>query len=461
MQGKITLSVIGFILCGCAELTTYNKVRLNDDNDKSQLSFIDAKQRVIYSAPKFLKNSTTPTDEDRKRMFCAEPSPDALSAYAASLGVSLSLPTKGELGVNHAFAESAANIGIRTAGIQALRDITFRNCESYMNGGITGFGLETMQRRFQSTLVSVLAIEQLTGAVRDGSVALSSKTEGVNVAALATISEHVIASKAARDKAITTQDTAHNKTSTADTNVKDLKAEKTAGELKVKPLYEKTEADRTPAEIVIIAEYEELIKTKIPEAETAAKKALDEEKKLAKDTALKQDDYDAMLEVRNTAISGGGSTSSTALSTPATPSKVLDKDTVASVSKAVTDIVVKTLQLGFGREVCTTLFGQMISGKVAKSDLNDLGEGLSETCLDYLEMDAKLIQNRIDLVEAQVNAIPDVMEIVLEMAKQEKLSEDMLVLLLKGLFGTTSKEGIPAFVPKNSISDDGGILFTK
>lgn len=42
----------------------------------------------------------------------------------------------------------------------------YRNCEAYALGGASSIGLGTLQRRFQSTMVAILAIEQLTGAVR-------------------------------------------------------------------------------------------------------------------------------------------------------------------------------------------------------------------------------------------------------------------------------------------------------
>lgn len=459
MQVKITLSIVGLALCGCAELSTYNKV--NSNEDKSQLTFIDAKQRVIYSALKFPDNSgkdptasgKARTAEDRVRMFCAEPSPDALSAYAASLGLSLSLQGKGDAAVNQAFSESAANIGVRTASIQALRDITFRNCESYLNGGITAFGLETMQRRFQSTLVSVLAIEQLTGAVREASVALSSKTGGVDVAALATISDNVIASKAALDKAVTTQSGAHKKTTAADQTVTDLKTQMAADELIVNGLLEIPEDKRTPAQKAIIADFEKL-KEKTLSAIADAKTALSEEKASDKDKKEKQADYDAMVAVRSAAISGGGSTSSTALSTPAVHSKVLDKDTVQAVSEAVTKIVSDTLQLGFGREVCTTYFGRLIgNGHPALIVDSPETKAFNDKCIEYLGMTAKLMQQQIYLSKAQADMIPGWMELIKRMAEKGTIKEETLLQLLTVMSGNTAQEknSLDGQLPKLSV----------
>jgi hypothetical protein len=439
MQGKLTLSILGLTLCGCAELSTYNKA--NSNEDKSQLTFIDAKQRVIYSAPKLSDNQgKSTTAEDRVRMFCAEPSPDALSAYAASLGLSLSLQGKGDASVNQAFSESAANIGVRTAGIQALRDITFRNCESYLNGGITAFGLETMQRRFQSTLVSVLAIEQLTGAVREANVALSSKASGVDVAALATISDNVIASKAALDKAATTQSGAHKKTTAADQTVKDLKTQMAADELTVNELLKIPEDKRTPAQKTTIADLEEL-KEKTLSAIADAKTALSEEKASDKDKQEKQADYDTMIAVRSAAISGGGSTSSTALSTPAVRTKVLDKDTVQVVSEAVRSIVNDTLQLGFGREVCTTYYGRLIGDKRVFDSLTTQSEAkeFSKTCLEYLGMTKKLMEQQIYLSKAQADMLSGWMALINRMVDKGNISEKTLLKLLAVMSGNMSQ----------------------
>lgn len=439
MQVKITLSIVGLTLCGCAELSTYNKA--NSNEDKSQLTFIDAKQRVIYSAPKLPNNpGKEQTAEDRVRMFCAEPSPDALSAYAASLGLSLTLQGKGDASVNQAFSESAANIGVRTAGIQALRDITFRNCESYLNGGITAFGLETMQRRFQSTLVSVLAIEQLTGAVREANVALSSKTSGVDVAALATISDNVIASKAALDKAVTTQSGAHKKTTAADQTVKYLNTQMAADELIVNELLKIPEDKRTPAQKTTIADFEKL-KEKTLSAVSDAKTALSEEKASDKDKQEKQADYDAMIAVRNVAISGGGSTSSTALSTPAVRTKALDKDTVQAVSEAVRSIVSDTLQLGFGREVCTTYYGRLIGDSRLSESLKTQSEGqeFSKTCLEYLGMTKKLMEQQIYLSKAQADMLSGWMALINRMVDNGKISEKTLLKLLAVMSGNMSQ----------------------
>ncbi len=138
---------------GCALLNSiHREFDLNDH--KSQL--IDVKQRSII------------VSKDGERV-CAEPSPDALSAYA------LAAQAAGNGGAQGAFAasETAASIGIRTAGIQLLRDAEYRLCEAFVSRGIDDEGYDIMMRRAQNNLIAFLAIEQLTGPVRPPSVVLT------------------------------------------------------------------------------------------------------------------------------------------------------------------------------------------------------------------------------------------------------------------------------------------------
>ncbi|MEM9055315.1 MAG: hypothetical protein AAGB16_08310 [Pseudomonadota bacterium] len=132
--------------------------------------FIDAEQRAVLSNRRPDKNL---------RVVCAEPAPDALSAIAAQAGVSvsdLSTAVSAEGGVS----EAAANIGLRTQTIQTLRDGFYRVCESYMNG-LSEEQYSIMLRRFQTNMIALLAIEQLTGAVRGGDAVVSASAgSGMN-----------------------------------------------------------------------------------------------------------------------------------------------------------------------------------------------------------------------------------------------------------------------------------------
>ena len=119
--------------------------------------FIDAEQRAVLSNKR--------KDKDI-RVVCAEPAPDALSAIAAQAGVSVS-DISNAVSAEGGVSEAAANIGLRTQTIQTLRDGFYRVCEAYMNG-LSEEQYSIMLRRFQTNMIALLAIEQLTGAVKGG-----------------------------------------------------------------------------------------------------------------------------------------------------------------------------------------------------------------------------------------------------------------------------------------------------
>ena len=124
---------------------------------KNQAFFIDAKQRAVFQ---------------RGGIICAEPSPDALSALAASQGLSVATPAGTTVGQSFSIAEAAGAIGLRTQSIQLMRDHMYRICEGYSSGAISGLAFQLLHRRFQTTMVGILAIEQLTGAVRPPAIVL-------------------------------------------------------------------------------------------------------------------------------------------------------------------------------------------------------------------------------------------------------------------------------------------------
>jgi hypothetical protein len=128
-----------------------------------------------------------PYDNDGDRttpdhiVTCAMPSPDAIAAAAAAGGLSLDNPggTSGNAGFSA--SEAAASIGLRTQSIQLLRDAMYRMCEGYAAGGIDSVEYGVMMRRFQSSMVAILAIEQLTGAVTAQQGAVSAGVDNTAV----------------------------------------------------------------------------------------------------------------------------------------------------------------------------------------------------------------------------------------------------------------------------------------
>ena len=160
---------------GCAYLTTYNK---QVDLGGVGAVAMDVKQRVVFSQS-VTANKGQP-DETKFIATCAEPSPDALTVLGASGGLSFSGGAPGAdktVNLTGAFAENGAFVGLRTQSIQLLRDQLYRLCEGYASGAVNDAEFKSMQRRFQSTVMGLLAIEQLTKPVVAGQAILFSSAQ--------------------------------------------------------------------------------------------------------------------------------------------------------------------------------------------------------------------------------------------------------------------------------------------
>lgn len=148
-----TGALICLALTGCASWTTSTKAV--DLGSKSVA--LDVKQRLIFSAGRL--------DAQGQTVICAEPSPDALTVISASGGLTLNDGTGRSGNLAAALSENGASIGLRTQSIQLLRDAMYRLCEGYAAGAVTTQEFAAMQRRYQSTMLGLIAIEQLTGPV--------------------------------------------------------------------------------------------------------------------------------------------------------------------------------------------------------------------------------------------------------------------------------------------------------
>ncbi len=155
-------------LGACANLQTLN--RESDMPGGGKAIHLDAQQRTIL----------TRVDGT----YCAEPSPDALASYAASLGLGISQPGQGAASLANALQSNAAGIGLRTQSITLMRDALYRVCEATANGVLGQVGATTMLARSQDLTAVVLAVEQLTGAVAAQQVALTSEAKANSAATL-------------------------------------------------------------------------------------------------------------------------------------------------------------------------------------------------------------------------------------------------------------------------------------
>lgn len=146
--GLLGVFAIALALAGCANLSTIGRSHEPLSNTAIHL---DAPQRLVIA--------------NEKGWVCAEPSPDALQAYASSFGLGFSAPSKESGSFAQALSASAGSIGLRTQSITLMRDALYRICELYYNGGLTKENAVQLLERSQDLSLGILAIEQLTGAV--------------------------------------------------------------------------------------------------------------------------------------------------------------------------------------------------------------------------------------------------------------------------------------------------------
>lgn len=161
----ITITTVGVALAaaGC-DGVIFKELDINDGSGVS----LDARQRAILVNEKGGPNGN-------RRVVCAEPSPDALAAKAASIAASIGAASgnksaQGALAA--ASSETAASIGLRTQTIQILRDQLFRACEGYMNGVVTKFQYNAIVLNMDRVIVNALATDALAGTPTAPAVAI-------------------------------------------------------------------------------------------------------------------------------------------------------------------------------------------------------------------------------------------------------------------------------------------------
>ena len=172
MMKRLTTAscILSLVLTGCANLGTVSRTtRLPGQNlGTGKAIHLDAEQRLVFV-------------NDLGRV-CAEPSPDALTAFAAALGGGVSIPSQGAGSVSGAITEAAGSIGLRTQSISLLRDALYRVCEAYYNGQVSRPQVMLLLSRSQDLTAAIVAIEQLTGAVVANQVGLGGNS-GANASA--------------------------------------------------------------------------------------------------------------------------------------------------------------------------------------------------------------------------------------------------------------------------------------
>lgn len=167
---RLSLIAVTVLLTACGaksnSIFRYQKISPTE----TALITVDAKQRAILVGNKDIKDAQGKVTQSI-RQFCSEPSPDVFSVVAQALSAGGTFgqsadPKNIELALNAAFSSAEQGSTIpRTQTINMLRELMFRTCERYLNGGIGDLELPIQAARDQRLMVSILAIESLTGAV--------------------------------------------------------------------------------------------------------------------------------------------------------------------------------------------------------------------------------------------------------------------------------------------------------
>lgn len=163
-------------LTGCS--ANYHSIYRHQAIESPSVTTIDAKQRAILAAaPTSNSNVVIPR-------FCAEPSPDVFAVIAQAVSGGASFGQSGDpktiqAALNAAFSSSEQGATIpRTQTTNMLREVMYRTCERYLSGGIDDIELSVQAVRDQRLIVSILAIEQLTGVVTPKPIVIGVSANG-------------------------------------------------------------------------------------------------------------------------------------------------------------------------------------------------------------------------------------------------------------------------------------------
>lgn len=373
-------------LAGCANLNSIH--RTLELGGTAHGFAVDVKQRAIFSVPRTVFDPANRDRQAETAVVCPEPSPDALSAYVLSGGLTGSFsgtaPTaspvpSGQVQAAATSGENSASIGLRTQSIQLLRDGLFSNCIAYMNGAVQPEEFYLLQRRSQNFTLGLLAIEQLTGATKAEQAAIS--TGGT----AATGSDNTDKESAALDSAKTAQNeakTAHQR------GLLEVKKARTASE---EQRHKVNDARKTYIELKATKNPDEATKTMIAEAEQALNS--EKESLVAKQNEVEslQIDVDSLKRTLDSAddqvtgaqdnlafakrqvrasVSGRASLSESG----GQPVKVTDK-----VASAVVQIVREVLKESGRGEGCYALIDHWVQMSL-KDPSARLPDGLNQLC---------------------------------------------------------------------------------
>lgn len=341
----VGLLAISTAIAGCADIQTVGRrtqLPIANSTESGGIAIhLDAQQRLA------IVNAT--------RQFCAEPSPDALAAYASSLGLGASAPSEGAASVASALQSSAGSIGLRTQSITLMRDSLYRICEAYANGKIGPAQVMTLLARSQDLTAGVLAIEQLTGAVAANQVILTSTANAGASASLLSDQKLLDAAKEHEKEKEKELEDARLELSTLEAQIKTKTEEQATARKNV----DEAPTKDPPLTSEQIEELNTILATKTQELQALqAKKPLAEQK-----VSLKQEQLADATEVREAIensrdaalTSAQAGTSSSGQFSVVMPRKQLSDDATKEIASAVRKIVAAIVYKDYTVESCVAL----------------------------------------------------------------------------------------------------------
>jgi len=175
----LACAAVSVLLQGCANFNSiYREFNIGSGDKPTKSITMDVKQRTVLSS--VIRSEDKNGKLVEKTVICAEPSPDALSVYAAGLSGSVYSGDKKAAELALSSSETGSFIGNRTVTIQLLRDNLYRACEGYMSGALTETQYYTLIRRYQVMTMGLLAIEHLTETVKPPSVTITAGAAGAS-----------------------------------------------------------------------------------------------------------------------------------------------------------------------------------------------------------------------------------------------------------------------------------------
>lgn len=356
-------------LAACANLNTISRTTLLEMDDGSgKAVHLDVQQRLLIV--------------NNDGIFCAEPSPDALAAYAASLGLGASAPGTGAASAAGGQQSSAASIGLRTQSITLMRDALYRMCEAYANQALGPAQIATLLGRSQDLTAVILAVEQLTGAVAANQVALTGTTTAdASATALATseLLDTALANEARKQKSL----------EQATEDLVAAKAERDAADRALKAAQAKRTGLPNNASQTMIDEADAEVAFRQAEFDRAQRSVVSANERVK----LRQTAYDnaqrtreAIQENQDAAIaSASAATSSSAQFSTPLQRNVLDKGATEAIAIAVRDMVTEVLRKEYTQDSCMAILTDIRFGAVADDDPRKDGfDNVRDLCIEVI-----------------------------------------------------------------------------